>query len=402
MHAAWSAAGRAGWHGKSGDGLSASGGASGGTAAAIMAAEGDGMAVTSKQEIYKHKAPWPVFASNWSQKGTDRDKGFRLALGSFREEYNNKIELVRLDVNKQANADASDPFETLAVMEHPYPATKIVWMPDLENNYAPDLLATTGDYLRIWKVQEEDHSTQVRQECLLNNNKSSEFCAPLTSFDWCETNPRLIGTSSIDTTCTIWNIEVGKEVASTTAIQGEVKTQLIAHDQEVYDIAFKPKDENTFASVGADGSVRMFDLRSLKHSKIIYEEEPSTPLLRLAWNKMDENYLATMKMNNSEVIILDIRSPCQPFASLGTQGHSKCVNGIAWSPNSGCVLSTCSDDKKALIWDIGSSGSRQDETPFEPCLAYDAGGEINQIHWSSVSPDWISICYGDMLEVLRV
>ena len=42
-----------------------------------------------------------------------------------------QIEIVRLDVNKQAQADAADPFETLAVMEHPYPATKIVWMPDL-------------------------------------------------------------------------------------------------------------------------------------------------------------------------------------------------------------------------------------------------------------------------------
>jgi WD repeat-containing protein 68 len=39
-------------------------------------------------------------------------------------------------------------------------------------------------------------------------NKNSEFCAPLTSFDWNETNPDLIGTSSIDTTCTIWNIQV--------------------------------------------------------------------------------------------------------------------------------------------------------------------------------------------------
>jgi WD repeat-containing protein 68 len=38
-------------------------------------------------------------------------------------------------------------------------------------------------------------------------------------------------------------------------------TQLIAHDKEVYDIAFNPKDAEVFASVGADGSVRMFDLR---------------------------------------------------------------------------------------------------------------------------------------------
>ena len=39
-------------------------------------------------------------------------------------------------------------------------------------------------------------------------NKNSEFCAPLTSFDWNETDPKRLGTSSIDTTCTIWDIEV--------------------------------------------------------------------------------------------------------------------------------------------------------------------------------------------------
>jgi hypothetical protein len=42
-------------------------------------------------------------------------------------------------------------------------------------------------------------------------NKNSEFCAPLTSFDWNETDPKRLGTSSIDTTCTIWDIEVGQQ-----------------------------------------------------------------------------------------------------------------------------------------------------------------------------------------------
>ena len=42
-----------------------------------------------------------------------------------------------------------------------------------------------------------------------------------------------------------------------------VRTQLIAHDKEVFDIAFSRAGggRDIFASVGADGSVRMFDLR---------------------------------------------------------------------------------------------------------------------------------------------
>ena len=34
--------------------------------------------------------------------------------------------------------------------------------------------------------------------------------APLTSFDWNEVDPNLLGTSSIDTTCTVWGLETGQ------------------------------------------------------------------------------------------------------------------------------------------------------------------------------------------------
>ena len=38
--------------------------------------------------------------------------------------------------------------------------------------------------------------TETRLECLLNNNKNSDFCAPLTSFDWNEVDPNLLGKKS--------------------------------------------------------------------------------------------------------------------------------------------------------------------------------------------------------------
>lgn len=142
-----------------------------------------------------------------------------------------------------------------------------MWIPDSKGIY-PDLLATSGDYLRVWRAGEPD----TRLECVLNNNKNSDFCAPLTSFDWNEVDPNLVGTSSIDTTCTIWGLETGQPHARV-YVAGHVKTQLIAHDKEVYDIAFSRAGggRDMFASVGADGSVRMFDLRHLEHSTIIYE-----------------------------------------------------------------------------------------------------------------------------------
>lgn len=58
--------------------------ASGAAASAASAASGG----AKRKEIYKYEAPWTVYSMNWSVRP---DKRFRLALGSFVEEYNNKV-----------------------------------------------------------------------------------------------------------------------------------------------------------------------------------------------------------------------------------------------------------------------------------------------------------------------
>jgi hypothetical protein len=37
----------------------------------------------------------------------------------------------------------------------------------------------------VWRAND----SEIKLECLLNNNKNSDFCAPLTSFDWNEIDP---------------------------------------------------------------------------------------------------------------------------------------------------------------------------------------------------------------------
>lgn len=54
---------------------------------------------------------------------------------------------------------------------HPFPATKIMFMPDKESN-RPDLLATTADYLRLWHLTEDG----VVLQKLLNNVRTESNC----------------------------------------------------------------------------------------------------------------------------------------------------------------------------------------------------------------------------------
>jgi WD repeat-containing protein 68 len=240
-------------------------------------------------------------------------------------------------------------------------------------------MATSGDYLRIWSMDEQ---SGVTLKLKLDNNHKSEFCAPLTSFDWNETAPHIVGTASIDTTCTIWDLN--QQIAT---------TQLIAHDREVYDIAFA-RGTDVFASVGADGSLRLFDLRSLEHSTILFEHQQ--PLVRLAWNKQDPNYLLTMAEEANTCIVLDIRVPSVPCAEL--RAHAGPVNSAVWAPHSSCHLCTAGEDAHAFIWDLSPLPNKV----VDPMLGFTARAPINQLQWSSLQNEWIAASFDSKLQVLRV
>ena len=68
-----------------------------------------------------------------------------------------QLQIIQLDEDR-------GEFVLRATFDHPYPTTKIMWIPD-QTAQLPDLVATSGDYLRLWRVNE----SQIRQECMLNN-----------------------------------------------------------------------------------------------------------------------------------------------------------------------------------------------------------------------------------------
>ncbi|XP_031496098.1 WD repeat-containing protein LWD2-like [Nymphaea colorata] len=337
--------------------------------------------------VYNYEAPWQIYGLAWSARS---DKRFRLAVGSFIEEPSNRVQILTLNEENPSLGFRRDPS---LQFEHTYPPTKLMFHPD-PSSVSPDLLATSGDFLRLWEVGGEGG---VELKAVLNNSKSSEFSAPLTSFDWNDAEPRRIGSCSIDTTCTVWDVE-----------REAVETQLIAHDKEVYDIAWG--EAGVFGSVSADGSVRIFDLRDKEHSTIIYESPfPDTPLLRLAWNKRDPRYIATVLMDCSRVVVLDIRMPAVPVVELDR--HQASVNAVSWAPHTSRHLCSVGDDGQALIWEMPTVmsptgtvdfGCGEDAAGIDPILAYSACSEINQVQWSTLQPDWVAIAFSNKLQVLRV
>jgi len=127
-------------------------------AAPATSAAASSSSVGDKKEIYTYEAPWLIYGMNWSVRP---DQRFRVALGSFVEDYNNKVEVVQLD-------EESGKFQSRGSFVHPYPTTKIMWCPD-KTGAREDLLATTGDYLRIWRMPPDNSSDPIKLISLLNN-----------------------------------------------------------------------------------------------------------------------------------------------------------------------------------------------------------------------------------------
>lgn len=353
----------------------------------------------------------PLYGLTWNDEN-------QCALGTYKEDSYNRIEVI------QGSPDCST-WDCTYVANVVYPVSRIQWMPQNCTR-----LGTCSDSLRIWSLdgglQEQinlslyKYGKQPKQPSQRDTISLGQL-PPVTSFHWNPISPNLILSSSIDTTCTVWDL------SNTT---NYVKTQLIAHDSEVYDVKFLAQSTQLFASCGGDGSVRVFDLRSLAHSTIVYEHgattsssslkaAPSTSysqsnhssttfenpyssstsdlndsfaLLRLEPNPFDPNIIATVAQDSNLAIILDMRYPGSPLLTL--EGHIGAINQLQWDTKKSGVLISCGDDCQVLYWDLNNflgqpiTGSFQktspnvDHTSDTPQMSYSTENEINNIVWN--------------------
>ena len=105
----------------------------------------------------------------------ETDAQFRLAIGSYVEQYSNCVQIIKKKPSPKNPSDPTYSYENqcyvAAEFDHPYPCTKILWSPDVSSG-ARDLLATSGDYLRLWSMSDDGlgvGTLTAKKEALLNN-----------------------------------------------------------------------------------------------------------------------------------------------------------------------------------------------------------------------------------------
>lgn len=335
--------------------------------------------------VCEYEVNYPLFAADWGAEDY-------VCLGSYMEGSKNRLQVIKsLDLLT---------WDKVAECNVTFPVSNIQWQPGRTRQKK---FATCSDSLRIWDINEDENIIQEQinlSVCKYNKQQNSHTAVtathtnantvdsqrsisgsllgelpPITSFHWNPIDTNLLISSSIDTTCIVWDLQTSNYV----------KTQLIAHDSEVFDVRFLTQSTQLFASCGGDGSVRVFDLRCLAHSTIIYEPnvptgatqlntnadaatsatmgEPaphpsvgsdldtsSQALLRLEPSPFDPNVIATFALDSNSILILDMRNPGSPVFTL--EGHNASVNQIKWHPTRRNVILSCGDDCQVLYWDI--------------------------------------------------
>ena len=191
-------------------------------AAAAAAAQSSAAGGGARKEIYTYASPFSCVYGLAASHRAGAAHAFRYAVGSFVEEYCNKIEIVQVD---EGAAGGAGDIVQRSVFDHAYPATRIQasvprchaalprraatprchrggapapasararmraatsarpprraaprrsqWAPEPASR-EKDLLATAGDYLRLYQVMPDG---DVRLDCLLNNVRARAAAA---------------------------------------------------------------------------------------------------------------------------------------------------------------------------------------------------------------------------------
>lgn len=298
-----------------------------------------------------------------------------MAIGSYFESDSNYVQILEVPPQKNAIARTRQ-------VPHMYAPTMIKFHPK-PNQLDYDLFATSSDFLRIFKVTSDSADLMTTFKLKTFNNLS----APLASFDWNRVHEQYICCSSLDTTCTIWDITKEKDYK-----------KIITHDKEVFDVCFDAEG-NLFATVGADHTARIFDMRNYHKSEIIYESQE--PLLRIQFNPIRTSLLAFSSLYDTSIVILDYRRPYNPFQKLSF--HKKPVSNISWAPrqktDKDLYLCSISDDMHAYIWNLENMNTGQ---PLMPAMEYNSDHQLYNLSWCQSYDDWIGIVKKHSFNMLRI
>lgn len=201
---------------------------------------------------------------------------------------------------------------------------------------------------------------------------------------WTEMNPKLIASGCGNGVILIWDVEQEKVVMELPGHKGEVqslecshkisnillsagadsslmvwdftKGQPVhvlpnSHQRGIYQTTWHPNNQNLFASVGSEGGLKIWDLKSdPKNMLVAGIKAHNGDALSCDFSKYDE-IIATASTDKL-IKLWDLRKLQLPIHVL--QGHRYPVRKVRFSPHQPNILASGSYDMNVNIWDTAN------------------------------------------------
>lgn len=133
------------------------------------------------------------------------------------------------------------------------------------------------------------------------------------------------------------------------------------HTGSVEDIAWSPNERNVFASASADGTVKVWDIRSKSRKPAVDVQISNTDVNVLSWSKLTQHLLATGD-DNGGWAVWDLRAwkptstpnnlPLKPESVASFSFHKEQITSIEWHPSDDSIVAVAAGDNTLTLWDL--------------------------------------------------
>ncbi|TFK26744.1 WD40 repeat-like protein [Coprinopsis marcescibilis] len=238
----------------------------------------------------------------------------------------------------------------------------------------PDLIATKAVTGEVFVFDRTKHSSEPERGgvCkpdirLVGQNREGYGLA------WNPNNKGHILGASEDMTICHW--DVNSYSKAKTSI--EPTTVFRGHASVVGDVDWHRSDPHSFASVGDDRMLMLWDTRSAAKPQVEIQAHDSE-ILAVSFSPATDHLLVTGSADKT-IVLHDIRSPAKKLHVF--ESHTDEVLHLAWSPHNPTIFASASSDRRINIWDLALIGQEQtpdDQEDGPPELLFVHGGHTSR------------------------
>lgn len=287
-----------------------------------------------------------------------------IACSSFIPEAANFVEVVAIGIEGQTDVRSTTR------LPHYYPPTRVRW---LGGGNSRELLASSGDCLRVWKADGE--------LCRLLRHESNPQgrCTPITSVDSSESPNSTASTgaqmASCDVygICALWDVEMGS------------MQQAFDLGQPLTDVAFGPN--RLLAATGEKGDCFLMDPRQSQEVAAFAPSEHVAGPARIAWGAHRPDMLAVSWQGEGGLTLYDVARQRKAAPRCIKSPQPSTIASLQWSYAFPELLACAREDGDVEVWHFPEEGVEMAAAASAPAYTWAPRGRAANCSALAMSPE---------------